>query len=708
MNQPKYCFYQYLNTNYIELLGSDKLIFKNGKSNIKEGIISRQSSYESESVDHAKFINILIVPKEYYDNDKIEILFSMFIKKYKYGKRLNHIRRKCELYNYYQDPDFIMNEFYKCLKNKNVDCELLTKEQVEELNNNYKKSLKENDNNQNSKLDSDDFFEPEREEDIDFNFYDYQQKTIDQYNGETGILSYTMGLGKTITCQGLINKLRELGLIVYGNKIYWITMRKDILKTQIGDFEIFKKLFNFNIIDMVSVDKKDINKKFNECKDDKLNIILINIGSLKKIKHIIPSVCIYDECHGITGEYIYEYLKDMKTKQIPIIGLSATPMKLNNSKSNRIKEIFGDNNKINFIDLITYADAIDNKLVVPLTMKWLNNVNVSGKISNKEQSKRIFNNNLETLKKISSLHRKVILWTNTTTEANDLHKRLIKNFNGINIYLSHSKNDIESIEIQKFIKDNSKCFLVCINRFKEGSNDKELSCGVYYSYVNRQAEHVFLQQIGRLTRISNRKTGAEFYQLLDNKNPNEKIDYIVNSILKYIEEMTDSFENITISLNSSGISFETKRKNRFFNLDVSNVTSINKIELERIYNSLKHKTKHLTYDKFIDILEDNKIINDEQYQIFRNNNSNLNLPENIFSIFGEFNWSIVYNMNEYYNINECMGRLYKFNKYNKIDMKRLRFNKRVSFFNKNDNKMPPMLPWLFYGMKYKDSLTKYY
>ena len=354
MFKNKKCFYEHNLDNDKEKFGISHIT--------KENYVSRANSYQSTCVDYVKFKNILIIPNEYYE--KIENLFSDFVKHNSLGKRLNHIRKKCEIYNIYSKN--IMEEFYNIIKDNIKECQLLSYEEVNILNENYKKSLQYQRQEESGKdkllknIITEEFFEDdildlnmdigeEEEEDLSeiqseekFKFYDYQQRTINNYNGETGILSYTMGLGKTITCQGLIDKMRTIGKIKNGDIIFWATRSKDILKTQMEDFNIFKDLFDFKIISMISIKRKDIKYKINQCSNDKLNIILINTASIKKLNKITPSLCIFDECHGITGGDIYEVLSNLKNKQIPIIGLSATPMKMGDEKSyDRINNLFG-------------------------------------------------------------------------------------------------------------------------------------------------------------------------------------------------------------------------------------------------------------------------------------------------------------------------------------------------------------------------------
>jgi superfamily II DNA or RNA helicase len=707
-------FEQYFGMNIFYIFNHPSYEDKQRKAGGSKNIFDRFSGYITPFDTLGRFEYIIKCENSTYN--EVELLFKIYSEE---NHNVKHRKNGGGIEHYdIIDIDNTLKDFQKYCKEefdikiKFLDSDKIMKAILQWMKKNRKFENKGEDiciellekiKLRKKKLGKEEKKEEEIEEEKFKEFYDYQQKTIDDYNGETGILSYSTGLGKTITCIGLL--VKYFSQIFEGNQkiCLWMTKKIDILRTQKDDFEILKKHFGLNIIDMIS--GNNMNQEINP---NKINIILVNLDSLNKVKQkITPNICVYDECHGITGNGVYDYLKDMKPL-IPIIGLSATPMKLNNKDShNRIKEIFGMNDKIHFIDMITYVDAIDRDLVVPLKIKWLNNIVSGTRLTEEEKQQKIFENNFNNIKEITKHHKKIIFWTNTIKESQILYKNLIDRFKNIDVFISQSKDDINSKNIINFVKNKEKCMLVCVNRFKEGSNDKKLSCGIYYSYVNKQQEHVFLQQIGRLTRKSNNKEIAEFYQLLDNKDMEEKQQYIIDNILRYIQEMTDDFDKIEISSSDKNIGFKTGLGNKFLEIDFTNDNIIQQIDVQQIVNNIKIR-KRLSYEIFEEILKTNNITN-ETYSEFIINYPTF--PKNIYTLFPGFSWNnIIPNNNYYKSVDEYSDNIYELYEENKNYFKNEFMNSKqiLNFYIKKDNKIPPMYPWLYYGLQTKDIFIEYF
>ena len=181
----------------------------------------------------------------------------------------------------------------------------------------------------------------------------------------TGIFNIIMGAGKS---------LFELLLIEYHfrniltqseqqNCTYIIvSSRKSILngifnfnENMKDKFDKYKQLNQFNIdnfdniIDLVN--NKNLKKETNSITDNTTNLVVINIQFLNSLMKDINKIyftkliknlklIIFDECHNISAKRVFEFFKFIKKLNIPIIGLSATPMRTALQARKKTNEIF--------------------------------------------------------------------------------------------------------------------------------------------------------------------------------------------------------------------------------------------------------------------------------------------------------------------------------------------------------------------------------
>jgi superfamily II DNA or RNA helicase len=682
----KKVFYQYPHN------GMDKF----GKSYITDELfIRRANEYQGLDVDYVKFSNILIIEDNLYDNDLVEYIFSEFIKRNNYGTRQTHIRNACEIYDITENN--IVEKFQNILKNHKTY--LMSKDEVKAINDSFQHKCMIS-GTKKHKLDLDNYFPEEEKYENEIILREYQQEVVDNYNGETGILSFATGLGKTITCLFMIKKFfNEIRKDLKCNIAIWATKKIDILKTQEDDFNILAKQFGLNILSGIS------GSRISNLSQTEINIILVNIDSINKLpKHIQKrsELLIFDECHNITGDIIYNFSKDFKDEGKTIIGLSATPIKLRNKDSvSRINEIFGDN----YIGYINYPDAVRRNLLLPITFKMLlgsiKNSHRKGFLENNTK-KIIFENSIETIEKMKNRHKKLIFWTKTIDESDYLYHSMKAKFPRSNINISNSETDPESIEIKKFTKQEEG-ILICVNRFKEGSNDKMLSCGIMYSHVEKQQEHVFLQQIGRLVRMHPNKSPPTFIQLLNDKDEDEMMSYIIQNIISYYENLGLDEEILEMNDDGQGnIHISRNGEKPFMNIDFGDFSNITTINTRDIINRLECR-KNITYEKFTEILKRNNIHNIEKYNLFIEENKHLNLPQMIKKKFYGFKWNDVFDDN-YYGERECYNRVEELCDEYKEEMEDMEYNEKLTFYNLKDKRIPPIFPWEYYGVKKEEFL----
>lgn len=640
-----------------------KTIFDN--SNRKLGIsfinddiyIDRASSYIFNRPDYEVFEGGIIIPDDKYEI--IEDCFSQFIESNRiYGQRLNEVRSKCELYEI--DVDDILKIFYDEYKDEH-NLYLLSKNEIIELNKNYELHLKKH----NYETKHFDYEKKEyREEKEAFSLRDYQKETLKKWREggyKDGILVYHPGLGKTITAMYMLNEYYK-----YKGKrtlnVIWSTYLLDIIKSQVSDFNLLKDKLNLNILDYTSVKSKTFDKK--ELKNGKINIILTNNDSLENFYKMLVEekfkchVFISDECKRITADNLYNFLLFCKKQNIKIIGLDGTPIKINSSESRiRIIEIFGEKYTI---DQITYEEALRKKLCVPLKIIWKYTSENIKKLSKDKYVhilehegfyKEIFNGD------------KTISWADSIEESRHFYRAIEVLNSKYNLkyknYISNSCDDSNCTELEKYLKKKNNSIINCVNRFKEGTNDKNVSTGIQITPTKNQEIHVFIQKTARLTRLCKNKTEAYYYILIDNQDENEKRSKLIKNMIEYYR---DVFGEI-MDVKKRKISTEEETKEDKYEVYIENVFSIsglNEIDMEEIFKEIKkiNSEKTLSEKKFIKILKDNNITKKTFVEWRMKNHNILNEKyEDYKLLYPNFTWSKVHG--GFYNENEIIDIIKK-------------------------------------------------
>lgn len=326
---------------------------------------------------------------------------------------------------------------------------------------------------------------------------DYQIKAIENVLNNTqlsGIIVFPPGCGKTITaleiCEALYHKEFK--------KIVWTTRRKELLLGGFNDMTNYKEMPVYNYLTK--------NGKYNNPNSEGLHImnheLFMKLLTHKEYKK--PDYIVVDECHETGATEIYNTLR---TIQVPMLGLSATPYTGNMEHQNNVRRLFP---KI-FAELNIF-DAIAQGYALPLEF--------------------VFNSDpLSAIKTVKAELPwfKAIAWC-TTIEGCDSYAEILANhFPELKIFSSHSKNDSINGNIMEFKNCLDDCILVCVNKAREGWNDPRINCAIHLDEVQNRAFNVSIQTGNRANRTYPGKTRAIVIDCV-NRDP---IDVIMSYYFAY-------------------------------------------------------------------------------------------------------------------------------------------------------------------------------
>lgn len=412
-----------------------------------------------------------------------------------------------------------------------------------------------------------------------------QERAIDETKKQdwtSGVHDQIMGAGKTFIILKLIwEHYKKYG----GNKIYPIVCyRQEILKDLFFDLnnnidENKKKLWKkYDIIDLDCfriIDK--INDKNKEVVNSKTkpNILLVNTDFLRAIDKANENddldyyafdydriaYLTLDECHGISANNLYDIIKKIKYENKKhIIGFSATVLR--DGAEKKLCDIFSsslDKNekdkKLNIISRYDFMDAIRDNIIVPpyYTIMEVNKT-VKNKIGN--SNKKIIEDVLKELfEKLP--YKKIICWCRTIQQMKDYYDFFKDIFKEYKIYCSSSHDDIlkdkYNIADKEFFDSDGMAIMICVNRFREGSDIKKLDMGVYLDRVKKRTILVAMQTSGRVLRVdkAGKKTHGHIVDCLINDNT-EKIEMLTaqlilsyyNKILSLSDENVENKKNL--------------------------------------------------------------------------------------------------------------------------------------------------------------------
>jgi hypothetical protein len=265
-------------------------------------------------------------------------------------------------------------------------------------------------------------------------------------------------------------------------------------------------------------------------------------------------------------------------------------------------------------------------------------------------------------------------------------------------------NDIKHFESEVAKKQKSIGYVVA--KYSMGYDNKNIDIIYFTDY--KYSDKDIIQSIGRGTRVCDNKYLRVI--LLTNLNNEVEKEYKkIENVLKYLL--------LDIELEYDKIKCYKLNKNKNTTLsdkllvkldDYINYEIIEDTNEKSNINTMKHniiiKANQWTVAKIINQLKYNNIHNIEDYNIYKNLNKNINLPDiNELLEMQNFNFR-----DTYINADECP---YYYNKYECIDViktykkelrKINRDNKKLEYLINIDKKIPNMSLWYFYGGKRDD------
>ena len=415
-----------------------------------------------------------------------------------------------------------------------------------------------------------------------------QKETINKITSSdftSGLVCICTGGGKSLIMLNLIEIFKN-NYLEKSRTILIFTERKNILldlffTLEKGDDEKYKyvkkevhwqvwkalgyiNLFDFNVINLVSNKDKDWTN-FEKYDKTKINLIIINRSFLvsseryEKISYdTSPQLILFDECHSITGKTVFKFLEYAKSKwNSKILGFSATPIRNAKSKNNQnlatVIKIFPNPNnedKINLIVNYNISDAIKDGVCCPLNFVWFkSSSNLTGNQDSKKQrfqdiGKREVDECMRMLDHhIDKLNlKKIISWTSTIKNSRLYKKFFIEmkdkesfnNLSNISVYLDNSKKEIEEInDYKNFYEAENNSILFCVAKHREGSDIKNLDCGIFLDKVENRTDIVWLQSVGRISRKAPEKKYGLIIDTFYEKENNNECEAIVDKLIGY-------------------------------------------------------------------------------------------------------------------------------------------------------------------------------
>lgn len=365
-------------------------------------------------------------------------------------------------------------------------------------------------------------------------------------NFASGVIAQIMGSGKTFIEFHSIHKHFEK---YKENKIYIITCsRQEVLRDLLHDadgnldYNKVKKLKDNNIIDLdkfkirtrIFKDQK-IKKKINTS-SKKPTLLIVNTDFLrvidknKLIDYNDVALVLFDECHGVSAPKFYNILENIKyNHKVPIIGFSATPLRQGKVAKEQLCSIFSktfdiaeQNKKLNIISNYDFMQAIsDGIILAPYFVICEAKPTLNHKIG--RENKQILKNTIDkvfTTKIVSSIdtegesylapYHKILGWCRTIHNAYplvDYYKFFKTEYkNELTLYCSSYQDEALkskykfNTNVDKYKKDEENSVMLCVNRFREGSDIYHCDIGILLDFVKKRGLLSFLQIIGRILR----------------------------------------------------------------------------------------------------------------------------------------------------------------------------------------------------------------
>ena len=419
-----------------------------------------------------------------------------------------------------------------------------------------------------------------------------QKKAIDEtikQDFKSGIHNQIMGAGKSYI---LLRTIAEHFEIYQENKVYLLLCdRQEILKKmffdddyQIDHNKIIKwrasgiiDLTKYNIVEYVHHKKKDLIKIINYGKKKKPILMICNNAflrandySLIRTKKI--ALVLVDECHSVSATTFYTILRHFKYQlKIPIIGFSATPLRLRAEKN--LCSIFSADidaknkyPKLNIISQYGLFDAIQDDIVLPLNYHFI-------EVKPKDKKQQIPAINYDITKNIINKilpelpYKKIICWCRSIIMLKKWYHFFKKEYPKLQIFMSSFRDKTMSqqgynCDYDAFYKLKSNGILICVNRCREGSDIPNLDCGIYLDAVKNRSILVAMQTSGRVIRPDDARL-KRFGVMIDMFiTPNGKcVEHLtIDKIFNYYDQILNLAEGIDELKDTQTKQFKTYMK----------------------------------------------------------------------------------------------------------------------------------------------------
>lgn len=305
-----------------------------------------------------------------------------------------------------------------------------------------------------------------------------------------------------------------------------------------------------------------------------------------------------------------------------------------------------------------------------------------------------FNNSCELAKSRFLYHYQI--WKENKT---NIKPYLLINVNSLKKFKENNKEITDDFFDITNYNGKIKGIAYVVSMYSMGYDNKEIDLLIFND--PKLSIKDIKQSIGRGTRPDgegvggknlNKETAIILPVFINEKDNADKYDKI-KEVLKYL------IIDLEIGLNSILLVNKKTNLSLIINNEVNKEISEELDELKTIIYEINNKNQEWTIKKIEKQLMMNNIHNINDYDIYKNNNSYLNLPDKLFVSFKNFDFTYTYRNGEnpYYNRNDCIEliRKYKDEILYQDDIKNN--NEKMMYLIEIDNKVPNECLWFYYG-----------
>jgi superfamily II DNA or RNA helicase len=567
---------------------------------------------------------------------------------------------------------------------------------------------------------------------------------LEQNGLETSIHCQATGCGKSFIIIRYIDyafrKVNNPKIILFTERVNILSdlfsFQKGKVKVDMDKLNYWKNigvgdLTNFNIINRVTIKKKDWDKKIINSTGPTLLVInraFLTLGKkYNELKKEHLDLVLHDECHNTTSSQCHDFLLKCKSIGVPIVGFSATPLRTGKNDKSKLLEIYG--NKDNELELLTNYNmiyAISKNLILPPEFYWYQ-IEIYNKDKLGDKNIELITQQelgavLEILNHIVPLlpNKKIIAWCGTIELAKKWKTMIESNYKQrehlVNFTFGLDTSESKTDDYNNFKKSDGYSILLCANKHREGSDIRLLDACIFLDKVKDRGAIPFIQSIGRVLRVCSDTPG---------KTKGVVIDGFIKESNTYEKQFVDKIIGYYMALeNLTGISEEKVEKTKYEQyVEINQIVQFDKernvIDMKLGSNIIKIHCNKLEWDKIIEkfdtILQDKiKLSVEDNFkhkaqQILRdvfgfNQSTNFNkaykaissedkikynLPDietdDYIKIFGKKSWFEFLEITHNYYPNKISGK----KALKKLNIKLSEPTKNWRKWIKLDNKLPP-------------------